>query len=125
MSESYVARPDGIASKVLDGEAVVIDLDTGVYFGLNTTGTVLWVLLEAGARAADELAGGLAAAYGQAPDAVLADVRFFLDGLVRDGLLVVSDARATTTAPVLSQGPYLAPVAERYDKLDELMLSGE
>ena len=125
MSQCFVARPDGIASKVLDGEAVVIDLDTGVYFGLNTTGTVLWALLEAGPRSADDLAGGLAAAHGLGPDAVLADVRFFLDGLVRDGLVVATDAPATTTAAVPSQGPYLAPVAERYDKLDELMLSGE
>jgi hypothetical protein len=30
----------------LDGEAVILDLDRGIYFGLNAVGTRMWQLIE-------------------------------------------------------------------------------
>ena len=30
----------------LDGEAVILDLDSGTYFGLNAVGTRMWQLIE-------------------------------------------------------------------------------
>jgi hypothetical protein len=32
--------------KVLEGEAVLLNLDTGVYFTLNVTGTAAWALID-------------------------------------------------------------------------------
>jgi hypothetical protein len=110
---------------VLDGEAVVINLDTGAYFGLNATASVLWGLLEAGPGSTESLAGALAAAHDHDLAEVTADVRFFLEGLERDGLIVTTDAPAGLPSSLPGAGPYLAPIAERYDTLDELMLSGE
>lgn len=40
----------GVAPNVvfreLDGEAVILNLDTGVYFGLDPTGTRIWQLIQ-------------------------------------------------------------------------------
>lgn len=33
---------DDVVSRVLDGEAVLLDLASGSYFGLNEVGTVVW-----------------------------------------------------------------------------------
>ena len=37
----------------LDGEAVILDLDSGTYFGLNAVGTRIWQLIERHGRLKD------------------------------------------------------------------------
>jgi hypothetical protein len=37
--------PPGVVSEVLDGEAVVLHADSGVYFSLNRSATRMWQLL--------------------------------------------------------------------------------
>ncbi len=40
------AGPD-VVFRELDGEAVILNLETGLYFGLNEMGTRIWQLIEA------------------------------------------------------------------------------
>jgi hypothetical protein len=42
---SQVTIPEGIVFRDLQGEAVILNLDTGVYFGLDPVGTRTWHLL--------------------------------------------------------------------------------
>ncbi|MBI4322790.1 MAG: PqqD family protein [Candidatus Omnitrophica bacterium] len=46
--ESQVRIPDGILFKDLAGETVLLNLNTGVYFGLDPVGTRIWQLLQDG-----------------------------------------------------------------------------
>ena len=39
-------RRDGVMHRVLEGEAVVLDLSEGKYFGLDPVGTRIWELLD-------------------------------------------------------------------------------
>ena len=39
---------DDVAARGLDGEAVLLDLASGTYFGLNEVGARVWELVEAG-----------------------------------------------------------------------------
>ncbi len=125
MPSRYAVPADRVASRTLDGEAVVINLESGAYFGLNPPATTLWNLLEAGPRSAEALALGLATAHGAELEEVSADVRHFLGDLERAGLLVPSDADERSVDPLPGDQVYVAPVAERYETLDDLMLSGE
>ena len=43
---SRVRIPDGVLSRDLQGELVILDLKTGVYFGLDPVGTRIWHLLQ-------------------------------------------------------------------------------
>jgi hypothetical protein len=67
----------------------------------------------------------VAAGYEVDPGEVEPDVRHFIDQLVADGLVTATDGAEGTDAMLTAAGPYLAPAVERYDKLDDLMLSGE
>lgn len=40
-----VTVPQGVMFRDLDGEAVLLELQTGRYYGLNETGTRMWLLL--------------------------------------------------------------------------------
>lgn len=46
LDQSVVASPE-VVFKELGGEAVLLDLASGIYFGLDETSTRLWQLIEA------------------------------------------------------------------------------
>jgi len=50
--EKLRAAPD-VLSRTLDGEAVLLDLQSGTYFGLNEVGTQIWERVAAGATVAE------------------------------------------------------------------------
>ncbi len=66
-----------VAWQVLDGEAVLIDLDGGRTLGLNETGSFLWSRLGRGDETA--LARDLAESYQVTEEQAREDVRAFLE----------------------------------------------
>lgn len=44
--DTRITIPQGVLFRDLDGEAVLLELDSGRYFGLNETGTRMWLLLQ-------------------------------------------------------------------------------
>ena len=44
--ETRILASDKVLYQVLDGEAVLLDLGSGTYFGLNDVGTAVWSFLK-------------------------------------------------------------------------------
>jgi Coenzyme PQQ synthesis protein D (PqqD) len=78
--------PD-VVFRDLEGEAVILDLASGRYFGLNAVGTRIWTLLDAG-TAVDAIVGTLAGEYDADADQIARDVTRLLDDLLSRGLVV-------------------------------------
>jgi hypothetical protein len=94
-------RQDNVVARCVAGENVLIPVHgcTRTVYTLNPTGCLLWDLL-AGPCPADDLAAALAARYRLPPDRAAADVRAFLDDLLRMDLVrMVDDAPAGRAAP--------------------------
>ena len=47
-ADARYAISQDVVHRVLDGETIVLSLDSGTYFGLNGTGTRVWRLIEDG-----------------------------------------------------------------------------
>jgi len=92
MSERHSVHRQNARWRIVDGETVVINLTSTHYYSLNKTGTYVWSLLLDGGQSVDELAGAVAAHYGQPLDAVLGDVRALIDDLRREELIVATEA---------------------------------
>ena len=45
LESTFIVSKDALV-RDLDGEAVILDLEAGTYFGLNAVGTRMWQLLE-------------------------------------------------------------------------------
>lgn len=74
----------------LEGEAVLLNMKTGVYFGLNATATRMWhLLLEQGRLAT--VRDAIADEYDVEVAACTADLLRFVDGLVAQGLVKIAD----------------------------------
>jgi hypothetical protein len=76
---------EGLAWQIVDGEAVVVDVDRGQMLGLNRSAARLWLLLPA--RSADDLAQALVADFATDLDTARRDARAFVDALLGLGLL--------------------------------------
>jgi len=125
MAERYGVRAENTATQEIDGEAVVINLDTYHYYGLNRTATLVWAMLHDGGRERADLVEGLAGAFALLPEATAADVDRLIEGLLDEGLIHATDAVAPSGFAVAIDGDYVPPRLERHGKLDQLMLSGE
>jgi hypothetical protein len=66
-------RSKDVMFRDLDGEAVILDLDSGTYFGLNTVGTRIWQLIEQHGRLKTVL-DELAREYDASPDQLEKDL---------------------------------------------------
>lgn len=75
-----------LAWQMIGGEAVVIDLHSGIAIGLNRTASMIWTLLED--HDAGEIAAALAERFSIATDTATDDLREFASLMCARGLLV-------------------------------------
>lgn len=81
-------RPSpNVIFRELEGEAVLLDLGSGRYFGLNAVGTRIWMLLEAGSTV-PEAAAVVGAEFDADAGQVAQDVAELVAELSARGLLV-------------------------------------
>jgi len=84
IESSFVLSEDAIF-RDLNGEAVVLDLVSGAYFGLNQVGTRIWQLIEQDGRLQNVLAR-LGEEYEAAPQQLEHDLLDLVSRLARAGL---------------------------------------
>ncbi|HZN53795.1 MAG TPA: PqqD family protein [Candidatus Polarisedimenticolaceae bacterium] len=86
------ARPKpGVLCKILGSQAVLLELESETYFGLNETGTRLWALLMT-APSIREAVDTMLSEYDVAPAELERDAAALIDELIDRGLLRVERA---------------------------------
>jgi hypothetical protein len=78
--------PD-VVFRDLEGEAVILDLSSGTYFGLNEVGTRVWRLVDEG-RDPSRIVEIVATEYAADRETIARDVDRLLDDLSRRRLIV-------------------------------------
>lgn len=87
--EHVVAKAPQTAWQVIEGEAVILDLEGRMLRGLNPVGSRVWQLID-GQRSVRAVAEVIAAEFQVALSVVLADVEAFLADLHARRLIVIS-----------------------------------
>lgn len=87
LDSSVRPNPDMLCSE-LDGEAVILNLATGTYFGLNVVGARIWELLTAG-RDLREIRATLLDEFDVTPEVCEADLIEVVGRMATDGLVTV------------------------------------
>lgn len=112
-----------VAAKMFEGEAIIINLSTGVYYSMQNTGAAIWQLLQTG-HSLKESAQIIARCYSIAQTQAASDVERLASQLVEEQLLLTADE---TTAPSevdvqwASGQPYEAPVLDKYSDMKDLL----
>ena len=86
MTDVRLISSDSVVCAELDGEAILLNIDSGLYFGLDPVGTAIWNALAGGATA-EEIAAQLVEQFDAPFDQILADARAFLALLSEKGLV--------------------------------------
>ena len=91
--ESIVVAAKEQVSCDLDGEAAVLNLATGVYYGLDKVGATIWQHLQT-PTAVTTICTALTAEYEIDEDTASADLLSFLDDMMNEGLVELSPSEA-------------------------------
>jgi hypothetical protein len=87
--EAMIAQSGKALSTMVDGEAVLIGIETGHYYGLDAVGTAIWNRIEQPCSF-DDLCAGLAEEFDGDPGMIADETRTFLTQLIERELVSTS-----------------------------------
>jgi hypothetical protein len=87
-STTYKVSPNHLYSEIAD-EAVILDLESGVYYGLNSVGVAIWQWLQQ-PQSEEELLNLVLEEYEVTPEQAKQDLQSILKEMLAVGLLEVS-----------------------------------
>jgi hypothetical protein len=84
-AETRLRQSSNATYQTVEGEAILIHLQTGTYYSLNEVGTVFWELLD-GTRTVADCATKIAAEYDAPVEVVTSDLLELAIDLTKEGL---------------------------------------
>jgi hypothetical protein len=82
-----------VAAKVIDGEAIMINLSNGVYYSMDKVGGMIWELIDTGHNM-EEMVAAITARYEVTREQVQADVERLVAELIEENLVQTANDRA-------------------------------
>ena len=119
----YQINAPSVISEVIDGEAIILNFDSGSYYSLNESGMAIWQGILQGLSCA-QIERDLQQRYDAPQETVAADLAELMQRFLSEQLIVAAQAAAAAglaagTGPV---GPYLKPAMQQFNDLQELLL---
>lgn len=114
-----------VAAKVLDGEAILINLSNGMYYSMDKVGGLLWELITEG-HSLGEIAETIVSHYDVSLDRARADVERLAEELLRERLVIVSRSLFSPSGCQSVQPPnealsYESPALNIYRDMGDLL----
>ena len=113
-----------VAAKVIDGEAIIINLANGIYYSMDKVGGLIWEML-AGKYSLEEVIAAILARYDVSREQAQADVERLATELLQENLLLVSTDGALpqqVSEQAFSQKlPYETPLLNIYRDMGDLL----
>ena len=119
----YKPKTDNTAATVIDGEAIIVNLTTGVYYSMDKVGAEVWEMMEQG-LSLHEISAAIAARHEIEQDKALADIEALAGKLVAEDLIEMSAAPGADAVPPLvgaDRLPYAIPSLEIYRDMGDLL----
>ena len=118
------ARAEEVAAKVMDGEAIIINLANGVYYSMDKVGGLIWEAIERQSSMAAMIAT-VVARYDVSAEQAEADIQRIAEELLQENLVTVSESNGaapmTTESPRQERLPYEAPTLNIYRDMGDLL----
>ncbi|HEY6599698.1 MAG TPA: PqqD family protein [Pseudomonadales bacterium] len=120
-SDVITANEQQVAAKVMEGEAILINLTTGAYYSTPSTGGFIWSLVER-RLSIGEMVCAVTEHYDVARPRAEADVLRLCEELCAEGLALALAGVGRGVAPKAAGArlPYEAPALEKYTDMAEM-----
>ena len=111
-----------VAAKVIDGEAIIMDLTSGAYYSMTGVGAVIWECIErelSHAAILDEIM----TRYKVDASTARSDLDMLIQSLRADGLVIVENDNvdAVRIPAATGQEQYDSPVLNKYTEMADLL----
>lgn len=124
----YRVNHPKVINETIDGEAIMINLETGSYYSLDSIGGEIWELVEQ-SRTTDDIVAVMTGRY-EAPDGMIRQAVEDLLGRLHQEQLVALDDDQTGSAWPLAEGapgdggrrPFTPPRLEKFTDMQDLIL---
>jgi len=117
-------RGDEVAAKVIDGEAIIINLANGIYYSMDKVGGLIWDMVQSG-HSLEEIIQGVTERYDVAREKVESDVLELVGEMLRENLVAVSEdggpADPGSQLPPGEKVAYDAPKLNIYRDMGDLL----
>lgn len=128
MTENFLVRcnRDSVAAEVVDGEAIILNLETGAYYSLDQAGARIWQLLEHGLDT-PAIAARVAEEYDAPAEAVASDVDALVADLLAEQLVIVDPAPVSEPSSMPSDTrtgaprAYAPPALKKYTEMADML----
>lgn len=115
-----------VVHEVVDGEVIIIDLESGVYYSTSGVGVDLWNLVR-NAVSIDHLIDEIANAYGTSRQAVEPSIQAIVDEMCSEQLLTRTFDPSEDAIPGSSMHPqatsaFVPPRLEKHTNMSDLLL---
>jgi hypothetical protein len=120
--DCFEANLDRAAGDVIDGEAIIIDLVTGVYYSMQGVGGDIWSMISA-RRSLGSMLEEIVGTYDVAPDDARRDLGAVLGQLVDEELIQLSSNGdgSHTVQGATAKKRYERPLLQVYRDMQELL----
>lgn len=116
------ANEQQVAAKVMDGEAILINLSTGAYYSMSATGGFIWSIIDRRASV-DDIVTAVTDHYEVDRSRAVADILRLGEELRAEGLVAISTspAAADMMPPVAgTRLSYQAPTLQKFTDMAEM-----
>jgi hypothetical protein len=123
MQQNVIPNTAEIAAKVVDGEAILINLSSGMYYSMDAVGGVVWSLIQSGLDLS-AISSAVAKRYSVDEDRVKRDVEVLVQQLIDEKIVIPGDTEPGTgevdIAEDLGTDDYAAPQLSKFDDMVDL-----
>jgi len=120
-----ILRPNTaeFATKVVDGEAILINLSNGMYYSMDLVGGYIWSLIEA-KHDVDEIIGAVTRRYDVSETTARQDVEHLARQLLDEAIVISAESESSAgpveTGDLSSRAEYTAPLFNKFDDMVDL-----
>ncbi len=113
-----------VCAKVMDGEAIIINLSNGIYYSLEGVGGTVWQMIELG-YSLEEMIQAISAHHTVSSETVKLDVEKLVQEMVQENLIKVSNEqnpqKETQNLEIQQNGSYESPTLNIYRDMGNLL----
>jgi hypothetical protein len=124
LTDCLQPRENDVAAKVIDGEAIIINLANGIYYSMDKVGALIWDLIQGGHNLAHMIVL-VTERYEVSRERAEADIEELANELLRENLVTLSEegSRAAETRQLERQEklPYEVPKLNIYRDMGDLL----
>lgn len=113
-----------VIREFFDDEAVIVNLELGIYYSLDSIGAIVWGLIEQGASNT-QIVEKLSQTFKQPPNNIEKDIEEFIDLLLKEELVATTDNASLTSFDSINidnKLTYSKPTLNKYTDMQELLL---